>query len=145
VATPLYNDNNDCIKWWHNLTTTGNRHIEHRENVTREWVEDGCISNEQSYGGCYGFSPPFEPAKMKHFFQRGDLIHGLFTPIVITLPIVGIFGQSNTLSDPPFHKEHNNTIIVGMEYRYCTFDLNWQPLNWGSLYLRFHWDNDLIF
>ncbi len=26
---------------------------------------------------------------------------------------------------------------------YCTFDLNWQPLNWGGLYLRFHWGDNL--
>ena len=44
-------------------------------------------------------------------------MHGLFAPIVITPPIVGIGGQTNTLSNPPFHKEHNNVIIVGMEYR----------------------------
>ncbi len=37
--------------------------------------------------------------------------------IVITLPIVGIAGQTNTLSNPPFHKEHNNAIIIGIEYQ----------------------------
>ena len=42
--TPLYNDNNACVKWCHNLTTKRNRHIEHRENATREWVEDGTIT-----------------------------------------------------------------------------------------------------
>ena len=64
----------------------------------------------------YIFTPPFEPAKMYHFFQRGDSIHGLFALIIITLPIVGIAGQIDTLSDPPFHMEHINTIIIGMEY-----------------------------
>jgi hypothetical protein len=34
MATPLYNDNDACVKWCHNLTTKGNRHIEQRENVT---------------------------------------------------------------------------------------------------------------
>jgi hypothetical protein len=44
TATPLYNDNEACVKWCHNLTTKGNRHIEHRENATREWVADGSIA-----------------------------------------------------------------------------------------------------
>ena len=64
----------------------------------------------------WGSGALFEPAKMYlTFFQRGDSIHGLFTPIVITPPIVGIAGQTNTLSNP--HMEHNDTIIIGMEYR----------------------------
>jgi hypothetical protein len=41
---PLYNDNDACVKWCHNMTTKGNRHIENRENSTREWVADGTIS-----------------------------------------------------------------------------------------------------
>ena len=44
IATPLYNDNEACVRWCHNLTTKGNRHIEHKENVTREWVADGSIA-----------------------------------------------------------------------------------------------------
>jgi hypothetical protein len=40
-ATPLYNDNNACVKWCHNMTTKGNRHIENLENSVREWVADG--------------------------------------------------------------------------------------------------------
>jgi hypothetical protein len=31
--------------------------------------------------------------------------------------IVAIAGQTNTPSNPPFHKEHNGTIIIGMDYR----------------------------
>ena len=34
AATLLYNDNDACVKWCHNLTTKGNHHIELRENVT---------------------------------------------------------------------------------------------------------------
>jgi hypothetical protein len=44
TATLLYNDNEACVKWCHNLTTKGNRHIEHKENATREWVADGSIA-----------------------------------------------------------------------------------------------------
>jgi hypothetical protein len=44
LATPVYNDNNACIKWCHNLTSKGNRHIELRENVNREWVDNGFIT-----------------------------------------------------------------------------------------------------
>ena len=42
--THLYNDNDACVKWCHNMTTKGNHHIENRENSTREWVADGTIS-----------------------------------------------------------------------------------------------------
>jgi hypothetical protein len=44
LATPLYNDNKTCIKWCHNLTMKGNRHIEHCENATQEWVDNGSIA-----------------------------------------------------------------------------------------------------
>ncbi len=42
--TVLYNDNNACVKWCHNMTTKGNRHIKNRENATREWVAYGTIA-----------------------------------------------------------------------------------------------------
>jgi len=51
-ATPLYNDNEACVQWCHNLTTKGNRHIEHRENATREWVDDGTITVAHVSGKC---------------------------------------------------------------------------------------------
>jgi hypothetical protein len=44
MVTPLYNNNEACIKWCHNLTTKGNRHIEHCKNVTRKWVAAGSIT-----------------------------------------------------------------------------------------------------
>ena len=50
--TPLYNDNDACVKWCHNMTTKGNRHIENRENSTREWVADGTISVSHVSGKC---------------------------------------------------------------------------------------------
>ncbi len=43
-TTPVFNDNDVCVQWCHNMTTKGNQHIKHQENVTREWVEDGSIS-----------------------------------------------------------------------------------------------------
>ena len=33
-ATPVNNDNDACIKWCHNLTSKGNRHIELRERTS---------------------------------------------------------------------------------------------------------------
>jgi hypothetical protein len=50
--TPLYNDNNACIKWCHNMMTKGNRHIENKENSIREWVADGTISVSHVSGKC---------------------------------------------------------------------------------------------
>jgi hypothetical protein len=43
-STPLYNDNNACIKWCHNMMTKGYHHIKNKENSTREWVTNGTIS-----------------------------------------------------------------------------------------------------
>jgi hypothetical protein len=50
--THLYNDNDACAKWCHNMTTKGNRHIENRENSTREWVANGTISVSHVSGKC---------------------------------------------------------------------------------------------
>jgi hypothetical protein len=42
--TPIYNDNEACVEWYHNMTSKGNCHIELQENVTREWVDEGPIT-----------------------------------------------------------------------------------------------------
>jgi hypothetical protein len=42
--TPLYNNNGTCVKWCHNMTSKGNCHIKLKENVMREWVENGAIT-----------------------------------------------------------------------------------------------------
>ena len=51
-STHLYNDNDACVKWCHNMTTKGNRQIENRENSTREWVANGTISFSHISGKC---------------------------------------------------------------------------------------------
>jgi hypothetical protein len=43
LPTPLHNNNDACVKWCHNMTTKGNRHIKNHENSTHEWVADGTI------------------------------------------------------------------------------------------------------
>jgi hypothetical protein len=48
----LYNNNNACIKWCHNMTTKGNRHIENHKNSTRKWVADGTIAVKHVSGKC---------------------------------------------------------------------------------------------
>jgi hypothetical protein len=50
--TPLYNDNDACIKWCHNMTTHGNCQIENKENSTWEWVADSTISVSHISGKC---------------------------------------------------------------------------------------------
>jgi hypothetical protein len=44
LPTPLYNHNHTCMKWCHNMTTKGNRHIKNCENSTRKWVADNTIT-----------------------------------------------------------------------------------------------------
>jgi hypothetical protein len=52
MVTPLYNDNKACVKWGHNLTTKGDRHIKHCKNATCKWVVDGSITVTHVIGKC---------------------------------------------------------------------------------------------
>jgi hypothetical protein len=52
TATPVYNNNDACMKWCHNLTTKGNCHVKHCKNATCEWVENGSITVTQVSGKC---------------------------------------------------------------------------------------------
>jgi hypothetical protein len=52
MVTPLYNENEVCVKWCHNLTTKGNRHIKHCKNATCKWVKDGSITITHVSGKC---------------------------------------------------------------------------------------------
>ncbi len=42
-ASPLYNDNELCIKWSHNMTTKQICHMEMHKNSVREWVQDAFL------------------------------------------------------------------------------------------------------
>jgi hypothetical protein len=42
--TLLYNDNDACVKWSHNMTSKSARHIELRENSVREWVQNKSLA-----------------------------------------------------------------------------------------------------
>jgi hypothetical protein len=44
MATLLYNDNNACVKWCHNMITKGNQHIKNRKNSVCKWVTDGTLT-----------------------------------------------------------------------------------------------------
>ena len=43
AASPLYNDNESCVRWSHNMTMKQIRHMEMRENTVREWVQDSYL------------------------------------------------------------------------------------------------------
>ncbi len=42
-ASPLYNDNELCVKWSHNMTTKQKCHMEMCKNAVREWVQDAFL------------------------------------------------------------------------------------------------------
>jgi hypothetical protein len=42
--TLLYNDNDACVKWSHNMTSKAARHIELLENSACKWVQDKTIA-----------------------------------------------------------------------------------------------------
>ncbi len=52
LPTPLYNDNDACVKWCHNMTTKGNHHNKNRKNSMGEWVADGTITVTHVDGKC---------------------------------------------------------------------------------------------
>ena len=49
---PIYNDNAACVKWSGNLTTKGLRHIQMRENSTREQQQLGFCTIKHISGKC---------------------------------------------------------------------------------------------
>ena len=50
--TDVYNDNEACVKWSHNMTMKQTRHMEMRENAVREWVQDKTLSVHHVKGTC---------------------------------------------------------------------------------------------
>jgi hypothetical protein len=43
AASPLYNDNESCIKWSHNMTTKQICHMEMHKNAVHEWVQNAFL------------------------------------------------------------------------------------------------------
>lgn len=42
--TPIYNDNMACVQWCHNKSNRNMRHIQIRENLVRESIQNGTVS-----------------------------------------------------------------------------------------------------
>ena len=43
LPTNIFKDNESCVAWSYNMTSKRIRHISLRENLIREWVQDGII------------------------------------------------------------------------------------------------------
>ena len=124
-ATPLYNDNDACVKWCHNLTTKGNRHIENRENATREWVEDGTIAVSHVSGKCNPsdiFTKEMrDGANFRRlrdsFMSRGsDFLKGIFNSLgPATKPLDEHFAQTASYIAPP----HSDTLLALLTQPLC--------------------------
>jgi hypothetical protein len=41
--SPIYNDNQACVQWSHNMTTKQFRHMKMRKNTVVEWVQDSSL------------------------------------------------------------------------------------------------------
>ncbi|KAL7523301.1 hypothetical protein ACHAWF_000464 [Thalassiosira exigua] len=50
--TDVYNDNEACVQWSHNMTMKKTCHMENRENTVREWVQDGSVYVRHVAGRC---------------------------------------------------------------------------------------------
>ena len=42
-ATEVFNDNESCVAWAHNMTSKRIRHMSLKDNSVREWVLDGVL------------------------------------------------------------------------------------------------------
>jgi hypothetical protein len=69
------NDNEAAVKWCHNMTTKGLRHIQMRENAVREQVQLGLITVEH-IGGKQNLSDAFtkEEKDTEHFITCRDML-----------------------------------------------------------------------
>ncbi len=101
--TPIYNNNEACVKWCHNMMAKGNRHIELQENVTREWVDEGTITVSHISGKSNPaniFTKEMRDGanfcRLRDSFmcQGSDFLKSLYT---LTLPIL------NAMASDPSH------------------------------------------
>ncbi len=71
----IFNDNNACVNWSKRSTTKGLRHIQMRENMVRENVENKFVS-VQHVGGKFNTADLFtkEMKDIAHFVELRDLI-----------------------------------------------------------------------
>jgi deoxyuridine 5'-triphosphate nucleotidohydrolase len=72
---PIQNDNEAAVKWSHNMTTKGLRHIQMRENAVREQIQLGFITVEH-IGGKQNLADAFtkEEKDTNHFITCRDLL-----------------------------------------------------------------------
>lgn len=52
APTTMFNDNEACVKWSHNMTMKATRHMEQRETSVREWVQDKTLNVYHVKGTC---------------------------------------------------------------------------------------------
>jgi len=100
---PILNDNEAAVKWSHNMTTKGLRHIQMRENAVRENVQLGFITVEH-IGGKQNLADAFtkEEKDNKHFLTCRDLL-------VSTPP------HSNTIANGHNSQASNDQKLTALE------------------------------
>ena len=72
---PIQNDNEAAVKWSHNMTTKGLRHIQMRDNAVREQVQLGLITVEH-IGGKQNLADTFtkEEKDTEHFLACRNIL-----------------------------------------------------------------------
>eukprot|EP00957_Ditylum_brightwellii_P081625 6209393-Ditylum_brightwellii.AAC.1 len=77
MASPsvIYNNNNACVCWAHNLTTKSLCHIQIRENAVRESVQNNTVDSRH-IAGDINLSDLFtkEDKNTTHFLQLRDML-----------------------------------------------------------------------
>jgi len=96
----IRNDNEAAVKWSHNMTTKGLRHLQMRENAVREQVQLGLITVEH-IGGKHNLADPFtkEEKDTDHFLTCRDLV-------VTKIPQSSLSSSVNNLDECT---KHNTT------------------------------------
>ena len=74
-SIPVFNDNTACVQWCHNKTNRNIRHVQIRENATREAVQNKQV-NIQHISGKLNPADIFtnEQKDASHFLQLRDII-----------------------------------------------------------------------
>eukprot|EP00557_Chaetoceros_sp_GSL56_P002018 CAMPEP_0176495642 /NCGR_PEP_ID=MMETSP0200_2-20121128/10769_1 /TAXON_ID=947934 /ORGANISM="Chaetoceros sp., Strain GSL56" /LENGTH=849 /DNA_ID=CAMNT_0017893541 /DNA_START=929 /DNA_END=3474 /DNA_ORIENTATION=+ len=108
---PIQNDNEAAVKWSHNMTTKGLRHIQMRENAVHEQVQLGFITVEH-IGGKHNPADTFtkEEKDINHFIHCRDL---LVSPPIYSNIMNANWTQHNIRNDENNTVHDNNKNTVG--------------------------------
>jgi hypothetical protein len=111
-----------CFFWDNAVRDSGGRHLHgsqvvaEQPGLTMYWLGYASGSRTDQHipaaSNLYEFSQPFESVKSEQYFKS----EVCFVPPSLVAPLSwrddGIVGQTNILSNPPFHLDHHDAIYL---------------------------------